>query len=333
MFSICYVLVDDENLKYYHELLISAYSVRYRGYTGVITVLTDQQTNNCLIENGSKEYEELDLKLVIVDVPAGLSIKEISRYIKTGCREYVQGDMLFLDTDTIAVRELPEEVSTGEIAFALDEHWPRIGGSSETVMPEKSAEAKKRRIVKCGYEYDSDNPYYNSGCIWSRDTEFTHRFFREWREEWNKCRLLGVVFDQVSLFYLTTKYSQQVCELNGIWNVSVCAPQGMKYLENAIIIHYWNQGCSVYRLSDSEVQKKGYRSEEVRDIIANPLSAFYPSKIVRAESSIESDFQTTSTYLETIDLYKNRFQFFRCINFLFSLRGKIRHMRSKKKTK
>ena len=79
MYSICYVLADDENLKYYNELLISAYSIRYRGYTGVITVLTDQQTMDFLIENGSKEYEELDLKMVIVDVPAGLSIKEISR--------------------------------------------------------------------------------------------------------------------------------------------------------------------------------------------------------------------------------------------------------------
>ena len=160
--------------------------------------------------------------------------------------------------------------------------------------------------------------------MWAKNTDFSHEFFREWREEWNKCRLAGIALDQMSLFYLTSKYRARISELDGVWNVSVNVPQGMRFLDNAVILHYWNSGYSVYRLGDPEIQKKGYKSDEVRSVVADPLSAFYSLKYDKAVPSIESDFKTTSTYIEAFDLYKNRFRLFRCVNFLFSLRSKIR---------
>ena len=326
MYSICYVLADNEELKYYDQMLISAYSARYRGFKGDIYVILDPHTHECILKSGRKDAAELDLKLTELAVPEELNIKEISRYLKTGCRDCVAGDMLYLDTDTLIVHELPESVSPAEIAFALDEHWPSIGGSRESGMLDSAVETKKWRIESCGYEYDPDLPYYNGGCIWSRDTEFAHLFFYEWRKEWTRCREYGMVLDQVSLFYLTSKYRPRIGELDGIWNVSVNVPQGMKYLDNAIIIHYWNTGDSVYRLSDAEIRKKGYKNEEVKEIIAHPLSAFFPSKIIRKTIPAETAFRETSTYSILLGLYSNHIGLFRCINFVISIPGKIRKM-------
>ena len=281
MYSICYVLADNEELKYYDQMLISAYSARYRGFKGNIYVVVDLLTNAYIKNSGRSDADELCLKMTELPVPADLNTKEISRYLKTGCRDCVSGDMLYLDTDTLVVRELPDTVSSAEIAFVLDEHWPSIGGSRESGMIDPAVETKKCRIESCGYEYDPGLQYYNGGCIWSRDTEFAHLFFNEWREEWTRCREHGMVLDQVSLFYLTSKYRARIGEMDGIWNVSVNVPQGMKYIDNAIIIHYWNTGDSVYRLGVADVREKGYKNEEVKEIIAHPLSAFFPSKIIR----------------------------------------------------
>ena len=334
MYSICYVLADNEGLEYYNQMIISAYSLRYRGFKGEIIVIVDPFTNTYIKNSGKTDAIELCLKLKEVAVPSNLSVKEVSRFLKTGCRDYISGDMLYLDTDTLAACELPENVSTAEIAFALDEHWPSIGGSRESLLSDISVEKKKRRVESCGYKYDPALKYFNAGCIWAKDTEFTHSFFREWRDEWNKCRQKGFVLDQMSLYYLTTKYRQFVCELDGVWNVSVNVPQGMRYLDNAIIIHYWNTGESVFRLSDPEIRKKGYNDDEVRSIITNPSSAFYPCEFIKKtemESPMEKVFRTTSAYHELFDIYKNRYRFFKCINFLLSLRSKNRLFASRNK--
>ena len=106
------MLADSEELKYFDQMLISAYSARYRGFKGNIYVVLDPHTHECILKSGRKDAAELDLKLTELAVPEELNIKEISRYLKTGCRDCIAGDMLFLDTDTLIVRELPETVST-----------------------------------------------------------------------------------------------------------------------------------------------------------------------------------------------------------------------------
>ena len=105
--KVLYVLVSNENDIFWEQTFLSIQSLlRTNGSTN-ITVLMDNLTYY-----GLKDKRAVLLSLisepVVIDLDQNLSNKEKSRILKTNMRNYVDGDFLYIDTDTIILGDLSD---------------------------------------------------------------------------------------------------------------------------------------------------------------------------------------------------------------------------------
>ena len=290
MYSVCYVLIDNSMLRYYNELLISLSSLRRRGFQGPVRILTDESTEKEIEKQNCQELTELSVELVVIDIPDKYSQKERSRFIKTSMREYVKGDFLFIDTDTIIAEKLPDVLSDYDIAMVRDMHG--------TMIETGNADGYRSFFEKCHYSFHASAIMFNSGVIWCKDTAFSHDFFRRWHNEWIYTQSCGVVRDQVSLCKLSNEFSGAIGELDDRFNVQVGRLVFLKHLIHAVIIHYFNEfnhSESCYALQQPQIQKEDFRSEIIQNIIESPNEAFVPCRMVKLNGT-EDQLAKTATY-------------------------------------
>ena len=300
MYSICYVVTDNENLRYYNQMLISIFSLRKFNPKIQINILTDKNTILAINNAKRTELEKWNTDIIEVDIPDSFSQKEKSRFIKTSMRHYVDGDFLFIDSDTIIVKALPCEICNEDLAMVLDQHTVLKNRINRAYVIEMSRD--------CGFGTEVGNLYFNSGVIWARDTQFVHDFFHDWHRNWEKGIKSNIVLDQPSLNYTNRKSGYCVKQLKDIFNVQISTvPAPIHYLRDAYIIHYYNvnEGNSAYLLSDSEIQAKGYQSEVVQNIIDDPLYAFKPCKIIPCDNVTERVL-TTASFRALVKRYSDR---------------------------
>lgn len=324
MYTLCYILTDDRKLHYYNQLMISLASLRMHSFAGKVCVLMDDKTAGILRTDNYDELSGFGVETKVVTIQGDYTQEEKSRYLKTGLREHLSGDVLFIDTDTVIVRDLPIEVSEHDIALVQDLNWKQIDGDIRTTVPASHPFVRYRQLLaeKCGYSLDLSSRYFNSGVIWVRDTELVHAFFAEWHSEWEKCRACGVIKDQPSLNDINARYGHVIADLDGCWNVQVARPMALIYLDRSIIIHYYSYE-NKYRLSRSEIQKQGYKSKEVREILSDPLNAFYPFTFMPIDGATEEIIYCRA-FAVLKHLYVNHRQLYRGINFLLSIPDRIR---------
>ena len=322
LYKVCYVISENEKLIYYNELLISLSSLRKQGFDGAVIILTDQTTAIEIERQKRCDHQELLAELRIVETPVSYSQKEKSRFLKTSMRAHISGDFLFLDTDTVIAGPMPESFD-GELALALDYN---------TELKNRSCDIQRliERNECYGYALDMDEPYFNSGCIWAKDTRMAHEFFHRWNNEWERCRERGFVLDQPSLNYVNWSMGGVVQELDGKFNAQILGcPTPINLLNDAKIIHYFNTGRMIYMLQKPEIKSLGYHSEAVQAIIASPKSAYLPCALIPLEEMTYLDelrfLKGTSILSALKKIYKHRW-LFRGLNHSCSLFGKLHHM-------
>ena len=320
MYSVCYVLIDNDILRYYNELLISLSSLRQKGFQGPVRILTDESTSKEIEKQNGQELTELSAVLVVIDIPDKYSQKERSRYIKTSMREYVKGDFLFLDTDTVIADKLPDVVSVYDIAMVRDLHG--------TMLECGNVDSYRNLFKKCRYPFDPSARMFNSGVIWCKDTAFSHDFFKRWHNEWIYTQSCGVVRDQVSLCKLSNEFAGAIAELDDRFNVQVCRLISVKHLIHAVIIHYFNNVnplMSCYALQQPEIQKEAFRSEVIQNIIESPKEAFVPCRLVKLGGA-EDQLAKTAAYRCFRWLYTRQKRVFCVIESLAKAIVKIRRI-------
>ena len=118
MYKVVYVLVDNENLKFTNELMISLMSLRNKMPQIKISVITDKNTYKILENKKHPIFKYSDIKGI--EISNEYSQKEKSRFLKTSLRRYIKGDFLFVDTDTVVCSKFPEAISDADIAMVLD---------------------------------------------------------------------------------------------------------------------------------------------------------------------------------------------------------------------
>lgn len=326
MYTLCYILTDDKKLHYYNQLLISLASLRLHSFAGKVCVLMDDVTAGILRANNCDALSDFGVESIVVNIQGNYTQEEKSRYLKTELREHLSGDILYIDTDTIIVKDLPAKVSEHDVALVQDRNWKQIDGDMRTTVPESYRQVKNTQLLakKCGYSHDISSRYFNGGVIWVKDTDLAHAFFKEWHSEWEKCRAHGVIKDQPSLNAINVRNGHVIAELDGCWNVQVACQMALRYLDSSIIIHYFN--CeNVYRLSRLDVQKQGYQSKAVQEIISDPLNAFCPYTVMVTDEASEEVF-----YCRAFAVLKHLFihhrQLYRGINFLLSIPDRTKKM-------
>lgn len=317
MYTVCYVLTDSDSLQYYNELLISLASLRKRGFQGKVVVLTDEKTGSIIEKQARHELDELCADYIIVDIPARYSQKEKSRYIKTSMREYIKGDFLYIDTDTIIADALPETVSDCDLALVKDAHG--------TMIEAGIVNHYQALFKKCDYPFDASGTIYNSGVIWCKDTAFTHTFFRRWHDEWNYSLSRGVVFDQPSLNKLSVELGGAISELDGRYNVQISYPLALQYLSHAYIIHCFNDvdhSESAYSLQQPEIKQLSFQSDRIRQIIESPKDAFIPCRLVKLDG-VEDQLSKTEAYRILRVIYQRKKKAFHLLETTLKARQEV----------
>lgn len=230
--KILYVVVCDETHSYIEQAAISAYSVKYYNPTADIILLVDNKTNN-LITTSRGLIKSIVSDIIVVPVPKEFDSRMASRYIKTTARKWVEGDYLFIDTDTVICQDLSNiDKFDGDIGAVLDLHVT-LDKSGYLAMVEKQAKAMSWSLS------EKDFNYFNSGVMFVKDSQVAHALYEKWHQSWKLKAKLGLYTDQPALAYANNQCGFVIKELGGAWNCQLFV-NGFPYFNEAKIIHYFS---------------------------------------------------------------------------------------------
>lgn len=283
-----YVLTSSDSDYYLEQLAISVQSLRLYHPNEYIGVLVDKNTKNTLTGKRLELLKSVS-QIIVVDTPENFSQMQRSRFIKTAVRNVIEGDFLFIDTDTIICDSLLELGSyTGDI-YAVPDLHVRI--SKHTHSYAISARAK---IVK--WDISHDPFYFNSGITYVKDNLRTREFYKRWNQIWQESIKHGCNADQPAFCKANEICGNIIAELPGEYNCQVIE-NGVKFLNNAKVIHYFasNMGKlknrNPFQLKDNaiydSIKRNGKINDDVCQIIANPKNAFIDKIQLIAENDVD----------------------------------------------
>lgn len=299
-----YVLVSGSRDIYLEQAYVSIASLRHHmGVEAEIYILTDTLTFDSLDEKRSSMLKGAN-DIITVDLPADLSAQNRSRILKTSAREYITGDFLFIDCDTIILQPLNEvDNIQADIAACIDSH------ASFAENPYREMCISHCKII--GKDISSEADYFNSGVIYVKDSPAAHAFYKKWNENWLRGREKGVNMDQPAFNITNIEMGYPIQSLNDIWNCEFI--HGIRFLKDAKILHYLTTNSiskknkASFILKDKDVLLKvketGVISDEVKICFDDPFKG-----IPALTSLVAGD----EVYLQRSQLYMsllNKFQF------------------------
>ena len=117
-----YVLTSTPKDLYYEQALMSVWSLRYRMPDADIIVLVDDKTFKSFEDEKRSELKKL-AEVKSIEFDDKVTNVERSRLIKTAIPDYVSGDFLYIDCDTIIADDLSDIEKAGcETGGILDGH-------------------------------------------------------------------------------------------------------------------------------------------------------------------------------------------------------------------
>lgn len=278
--KIVYVLVSSEDDLYLEQAVMSVCSVRQFNSDVYVEIVTDNQTESTIVgkRNLIRKYAS---EMHVVDVPREYSKAQRSRYIKTNLRKFVKGDYLFIDTDTVIRSSLADIDNLTHDVYAVRD------------LNMFSRFTKRYKTVVENYVSICDDilnePYFNSGVMYVKDTPKAHQLYQVWYESWKDFCDMGLFLDQPVLCYANKLVGRIIHRLDDVWNY-----QTFYITERDInrikIAHYMNGKChSEYLLSNPEVLKTIKQTGQITPmldyLIRNPQDTFIAdgtlNKIVR----------------------------------------------------
>lgn len=272
-----YVLVSSNSDLYYEQALMSAYSLRKHMKDADIEVLVDNKTYNSFTGNRTalKKYAT---NIISIDFDDSVKNVERSRLIKTSIPEYISGDFLYIDCDTIIADDLSElDNIPFTTAGVLDGH----SMLNEHVHKKYFLQRDK----KLGFHATKVQDYnINGGLVLARDSQESKDLFKKWNELWKySAYTKHDLHDQSALNEANYQTGLKMQILPGEWN---CQPAhgGLAYLKNAKIIHYFSSEFSgktylpYYKLADKKLQMRLKDSndipEDIKKMIDEPHLQF-----------------------------------------------------------
>ena len=275
--KLLYILVSGPSDVYLEQAFVSASSCARHTPGASMTLLTDKATADgwLYVNPLSKAFTALFSEVLVAPLDPAIPAMKRSRLLKTGMREYVKGDFLFIDADTVIASPLDAIDSfKADLAAAPDLH------SAFLEHPHRQATINMCR--KLDYDPSGDEFYYNSGVLLVRDTDANHDFFREWQKNYLAGYEKGIRPDQPSL--AKTNAGRQIVRLPDVWNVEV--QNGVRYLRDAFIVHYMvtNVGSgpqdSLFLLNSKDtllrMRYAGAITPEIEEVIGNPFKGYAP---------------------------------------------------------
>lgn len=270
MTSVVYVLTSDVSDYYYEQTLLSACSLRFYNPDATIIVVADHLTYSSL-EASRSGLDKYVNQIICVQAPEDFSKMQRSRYLKTNLRSFVDGDYLFIDSDTIICDSLG----------GIDSFKCEMGAVADIndSLPLLHDQTVIARCEAAGFNNLEGQPYFNSGVMFVKDTPNTHLFYKEWFENWKSSVAKGIAYDQPALCQTNVQLGKPIQELPGVWNCQF-KMGGYPYLRDAKIMHYYsNNGESQLspqlEMLFSKIKASGLIDEGIMNLVSNPKTLFY----------------------------------------------------------
>jgi len=273
-----YVLVSDESDLYFEQALLSITSLKTKMRTAYVTLLTDDKTAEYLRNDHQRAmiFDLLD-EFKEISFSENFSKKYRSRWLKTSIRKHIDGDFLFLDSDTIVAKNLIIKKKM-DLGAVLDIHLPLYKRFKNKKYQYFHIQRDKKLNFTTAYKN-----YFNSGVIFCSDTPASHDFFSEWHNLWISSCENGILEDQPSFSMANIKLNNIVTEMDGIWNCQLVR-NGIPYLGNSKIIHYYNatnneKNYFFAKISTYElIRKYGTIIPEISILLKRPYTVFSLNK-------------------------------------------------------
>lgn len=277
-----YVLVSSPQDFYAEQAAASIRSLKIHEPQAEVVLVSDADTFGKLTGNRTRVKEEISDN-IIVEVPASFSPKEKTSFIKTSLREHLEGDILFLDSDTVVAAPL-DEISgfKADIGMVADCH----------AAPRHSRQLRECMLITSMEEFPG-NEYYNSGVILVKDSPAARQLYCDWHRLWLEQReRYGISVDQFALALAIQLNPGVVKELPGGFNCQISCPNSRHFLTSARIVHYFatNDFSDSFPLKDSSVLasiREGGFSERVMTILRDPVGAHLDRSLIMSGKNLE----------------------------------------------
>lgn len=228
--QIVYIIVSDETDTYLEQAMVSVYSLRLYNSEAKVILVTDLETNSTLSGNRAGILDYISEKRVI-EIPGVYSKMQRSRYLKTTLRNNIQGNFLYMDTDTFIMRDLTD----------VDSLTMDIGAVLDMTMPSRSVPSSLcNQFSLLGLDpREAKDSYFNSGVIFVRDVPLCYRLYQEWHDAWLESIGKGLNRDQPALTKADYACGNVIQQLPYIWNCQITPSHARNYRDNAYILHYF----------------------------------------------------------------------------------------------
>ena len=328
-----YVLVNSETGFYTEQTYVSMLSLRHVSPNAYITLLVDDETDKNNKRPLFDAIKQLTNEYKVIPLDKDMPPVARSRFLKTSMRQYVEEDFLYIDSDTIWAGPINETDFTSDIMGVLDGNCLLENNPNRDYI---------QVLFKKTNLYPKQNCFFNGGIMYSKDTPFSHNFFKQWHDKWKESSKSGCFVDQPALNCVIEEIgSPETMLLPGEYNAQIT--YSWDYFFNAKIIHYFSTSFEnkfnfkePYILKNKEFWQEmsnGGITEKVCQIINNPREAFQKGFSIKGAE--EEKLLKTPLYGFIKDLYgkkncgqKSRFDFLEKTIVLVSRILNAIHMRN-----
>lgn len=282
-----YVVVSENSDFYVEYCAVSIYSLKKYNPEAKVRVFCDSDTYRHII-TGKKYFLEVADEIIPVSINQEYTALQKSRFLKTSIRNLIDGNFVFIDTDTIITGDLKELYSFDGDIGAVKTQNPYLRGVDN---PHLRSYNKLRNLPE-DFNYGIEK-YFNSGVIVSRDTPKARAFYEAWHKSWlESSEKYGYHHDQCDFNLTNASRGNIVTEISGIYNFMAIYPGlAMEFFKGCKIFHYFSTSSRLKKIKIKDtallerLAKNGF-SSEIDDLI--------------------SDFKTE--YL--LNIFKHRWDFF-----------------------
>ena len=105
--KIVYCIVSNDQDIYLEQAWVSIYTLKNYSPEAEVFLIVDKETESTLVGKRAG-IKELITEVIAVETPDGYNAMQRSRYLKTNFRQFIAGDLLFIDADTVIGGSLEE---------------------------------------------------------------------------------------------------------------------------------------------------------------------------------------------------------------------------------
>jgi hypothetical protein len=270
--KLVYVLTCAPEATYIEQALISIWSARYHNPDAHIVLLIDDLTNQLLVGKRAEVLDYITEKVVVSFEDANATMMYRSRWMKTSVRQLIEGDLLFIDCDTIITQSLAEiDNCSYDVAMVPDEHMSIKEYPNGVLFP------LIEYTQKLEYDVTKEDWYYNSGVMYAKDKSPSHELWNSWHNIWLEGEILGVGVDQPALGKANIQCNHIISTLPDVWNTLIY--MNPIFAHQGKILHFWNFRNRSYIFCEPFLKyvRANGMNNYVQDCVLHPLKSILPS--------------------------------------------------------